>query len=70
MKRRVQPLMARDTLGYQFTGSEDTSRMPGEEVDDEDIIERLGKIFKDMPLYTPCPVPEFSAARPLNQVRI
>jgi hypothetical protein len=69
MKRRVQPLMARDTLGYQYTGSEDTSRMPDEEVDDEDIIERLGKIFKDMPPYTPCPVPVFSAARPPNQVR-
>jgi hypothetical protein len=69
MKRRVQPLMDRDTLGYQYTGSEDTSRMPDKEVDDEDIIERLGKIFKDMPPYTPCPVPEFSAARPPNQVR-
>jgi hypothetical protein len=52
MKRRVQPLMARDTLGYQYTGDEDTSRMPGNEVDDEDIVERLGKIFKDMPPYT------------------
>jgi hypothetical protein len=45
MKRRVQPLMAHDTLRYQYTGSEDTSRMPGDEVDDEDIVERLGKIF-------------------------
>jgi hypothetical protein len=69
MKRRVQPLMARDTLRYQYTGSEDTSRMPGDEVDDEDIIESLGKIFKDMPPYTPCLVSEFSAARPPNQVR-
>jgi hypothetical protein len=25
MKRRVQPLMARDTLGYQYIGDEDTS---------------------------------------------
>jgi hypothetical protein len=49
MKRRVQPLMARDTLGYQYTGDEDTSWMPGNEVDDEDIVERPGKIFKDMP---------------------
>jgi hypothetical protein len=65
MKRRVQPLMARDTLGYQYTGDEDTSRMPGNEVDDEDIVERLGRIFKDMPPYTPCPVPEYSAAQPL-----
>jgi hypothetical protein len=69
MKRSVQPLLVRDTLGYQYTGSEDTSRMPGEEVDDQDIIERLGKIFKDMPPYTPCPVLEFSVARPPNQVR-
>jgi hypothetical protein len=57
MKRRVQPLMARDTLGYQYTGNEDTSRMPGNEVNDEDIVERLGRIFKDMAPYTPCPVP-------------
>jgi hypothetical protein len=69
LKRRVQPLMARDTLGYQYTGDEDTSRMDGNEVDNEDIIERLGRIFKDMPPYTPCPVPEYSVARLLNQVR-
>jgi hypothetical protein len=68
MKRRVQPLMARDTLGYQYTTDDDTSRMPGNEVDDEDIVERVGRIFKDMPLYTPCPVPEYSAARPPNEV--
>jgi hypothetical protein len=69
MKRRVQPLMARDTLGYQYTGDEETSRMPDNEVDDDDIVERLGKIFKDMPPYTPCRVPEYSAARPPNKVR-
>jgi hypothetical protein len=68
MRRRVQPLMARDTLGYQYTGDDDTSRMPDNEVDDDDIIERLGRIFKDMPPYTPCPVPEYSAARPPNKV--
>jgi hypothetical protein len=68
MKRRVQPLMARDTLGYQYTGDEDTSRMPDNEVDVDDIVERLGKIFKDMPPYTPCPVPEYSAAHPPNKV--
>jgi hypothetical protein len=68
MKRRVQPLMARDTLGYQYTGDEDTSRMPGNEIDDEDIVKRLGRIFKDMPPYIPCPVLEYSATRPLNKV--
>jgi hypothetical protein len=69
MKRRIQPLMARNTLGYQYTGDKDTSRMPGNEVDYDDIVERLGKIFKDMPPYTPFPVPEYSAAHPPNQVR-
>jgi hypothetical protein len=68
MKRRVQPLMARDTLGYQYTGEGDSSRMPGGEIDDDDIIDRPGRIFKDMPAYTPCRVPEYSAARPSNEV--
>jgi hypothetical protein len=42
--------------------------MPGDEVDDDDIVDRLGRIFKDMPAYTPCPVPEYSAARLPNEV--
>jgi hypothetical protein len=54
--------MARDTLGYQYTGDGDSSRMPGDEIDDEDIVDRLGRIFKDMPAYTPCPVPEYQCA--------
>jgi hypothetical protein len=68
MKRREQPLMARDTLGYEYTGDGDTSRMPGDEVDDDDIVDGLSRIFKDMPAYTPCPVPEYSTARPPNKV--
>jgi hypothetical protein len=68
MKRRVQPLMARDTLGYQYRGEDDTSRMPSEEVDDDDIVKRLGKIFKDMPPYTLCLVPEYSMTRSPNKV--
>jgi hypothetical protein len=68
MKRTVQPLMARDTLGYEYTGDDDTSRIPGDEVDDDDIVDRLARIFKDMPAYTPCPVLEYSAARPPNKV--
>jgi hypothetical protein len=68
MKLRVQPLMARDTLGYEYTGDDDTSRMPGGEVDDDDIVDRLARIFKDMLPYTACPVPEYSAARPPKAV--
>jgi hypothetical protein len=68
MKRRVQPLMARDTLGFEYTSDDDTSRMPGGEVDDDDIIDRLARVFKDMPPYTVCPVQEYSAARPPKEV--
>jgi hypothetical protein len=60
--------MARDTLGFKYTGDDDTSQMPGDEVDDDDIVDRLTRIFKDMPPYTACPVPEYSAARPPKEV--
>jgi hypothetical protein len=36
MKRKVQPLMARDTLGFEYAGDDDTSPMPGGEVDDDE----------------------------------
>jgi hypothetical protein len=68
MKRRVQPLMARDTLGFEYTSDDDMSRMPGGEVDDDDIVDRLMCIFKDMPPYTACPVQEYSAAHPPKEV--
>jgi hypothetical protein len=68
MKRRVQPLMAHDTLGFEYTSDGDTSRMSGGEVDDDDIVDRLTCIFKDMPPYTACPVQEYSATRPPKEV--
>jgi hypothetical protein len=68
MKCRVQPLMGRDTLGYEYTGDDDTSRIPGDEVDNDDIADRLARILKDMSAYTACPVPEYSAARPPKEV--
>jgi hypothetical protein len=42
--------------------------MPGDEVDDDDIVDRLARIFKDMPPYTAYPVPEYSAALPPKEV--
>jgi hypothetical protein len=37
--------------------------MLGDEVDDDDIIDRMTRIFKDMPLYTACSVQEYTTAR-------
>jgi hypothetical protein len=68
MKRRIQPLMARETLGFEYTGDDDASQMPGGELDDNNIIERLSRIFKDMPPYTACYVKEYSVARPPKEV--
>jgi hypothetical protein len=42
--------------------------MPIEEVEDDIIIERLGRIVKDMPSFTPCLVEEYFVARPPNEV--
>jgi hypothetical protein len=55
-------------LGFEYTGDDDTSRIPGGELDNSDIIERLSRIFKDMPSYTACPLQEYSAARPPKKV--
>jgi hypothetical protein len=66
--RRIQPLMARNHLGYEYTRVDDSSRLHEEDIDDELIIERLCRIFKDMPPYTPCPVEEYSASRPPKKV--
>jgi hypothetical protein len=68
MKCKVHPLMACDTLGFEYTGDDDTSRMPRDEVVDDDIVDRLARIFKDMPSYTACPVPEYSTSRPPKEV--
>jgi hypothetical protein len=62
--------MARDTLGFEYTGDDDTSRMPGDEVDDDNIVDRLAQIFKDMPPYTAWPIPEYSAACPPKEVAV
>jgi hypothetical protein len=68
MKRRIQLLMARETLGFEYAGDDDALQMPGGELGDNDIIERLSRILKDMPPYTACPVEEYSAARPPKEV--
>jgi hypothetical protein len=57
-----------DEKGFEYTGDDDTSRMPGGEVVDDDIVDRLTRILKDMPPYTACAVPEYSAARPPKEV--
>jgi hypothetical protein len=56
MKTRIQLLMRWVHLGYEYTGENDPSRHLDEEIRDDLIMERLGRIFKYMSMYTPCPV--------------
>ena len=63
MKRRVQPLMQREHLGFEYTGADDGSRLSAEEISDDLVMERLQKIFKNLH-GIPAAVREYSADNP------
>ena len=67
MKRRIQPLQARETFGFQYQGTTNSSRFSEEEIWNEEVfsrIQRLLKNVKDLPV-----VPDtFSAANLPKQV--
>ena len=67
MKRRVQPLQARETFGFQYQGTTDSSRFLEEEISDEEVFSRVHRLLrnvKDVPV-----VPDtFSAVNPPKQV--
>ena len=69
MKRRVQPLMQREHLGFEYTGADDGSRLSSEEISDDLVMERLQKIFKNLH-GIPAAVPEFSADNPPRLVSL
>ena len=65
-KSRIQPLQARETLGFQYRGTADSSRYSKEEISDDVAFSRvrLLKNVKKIPV-----VPDtFSAANPPKQV--
>ena len=41
MKRRIQPLQARESLGFQYQGTTDTSRYSKEEISDDIVFGRV-----------------------------
>ena len=67
MKRRIQLLQARETLGFQYQGTADPSRYLKEEILDDEAfvqVQRLLRNVKKIPV-----VPDtFSAANPPKQV--
>jgi hypothetical protein len=47
-KRRVQPIQQRHRLGFEYTGSEDPSRMCAEELSDDATLLRIKRVLLDV----------------------
>ena len=69
LRRRVQPLMQRVHLGFEYTGPSDPSRLAPEELPEEVILERLGRILGGVSVM-PARVEEFDAAHPPPEVTV
>ena len=69
MKRRIQPLQARETFGFQYQGIIDSSRFLEEEISDEEVFSRIQRLLKNVKDVLVVPN-TFSAANPPKQVLI
>ena len=67
LKRRIQPLQARETLGFQYQGTSDSSRYLEEEILDEEVFSRVQRLLRDVK-KVPFVPDMFSAASPPKQV--
>ena len=67
MKRRIQPLQARETLGFQYQGTTDSSRYSKEEISDEEVFSRVQRLLRDVK-KVPVVQDTFSPASPPKQV--
>ena len=48
MKRRIQPLQARESLGFQYQGTTDPSRYSKEEILDDVVFSRIQQLLKNV----------------------
>jgi len=69
MKRKIQPLQARETFGFQYQGTIDSSRYSEEEISDEEVFSRVQRLLRDVKKIPVVPN-TFSAANPPKQVLI
>ena len=69
LKRRIQPLQARETLGFQYQRISHPSRYLEEEISDEEIFSRVQRLLKNVK-GVPFIPDTFSAANPPKKVRV
>ena len=67
MKRRIQPLQARETLGFQYQGTPYTSRYSKEEISGDVAFSRVQRLLRNVKKVPVVP-DTFSAANPPKQV--
>ena len=69
MKRRIQPLQARESLGFQYQGTTDLSRYSKEEISDDVVFSRMRRLLKNVNTIPVVPS-TFSAANPRSRYLI
>ena len=67
MKRRIQPLQARESFGFQYQGTTDPSRFSEEEISDDVVFSRVKCLLKDVKKIPVVPS-TFSTANAPKQV--
>jgi hypothetical protein len=67
MKKRIQPLQAQETFGFQYQGTTDPSRYSKEEISDDVVFSRGQRLLKNVKKISVVPG-TFSAVNPPKQV--
>jgi hypothetical protein len=67
MRRRIQPLQAWETLGFQYQGTADPSRYSKEEISDDIVFSRVQRQLRNLK-KVPVVLDAFSAENPPKQV--
>ena len=68
MKRRIQPLQAREIFGFQYQGTSDPSQYLEKEISNGKILCRAQRLLKKVE-HVPIIPDTFSASNPPRQVR-
>ena len=67
MKRRIQPLQARELFGFQYQGTTNPSRYSEEEISNDVVLSRVQQLLKDVKKIPVIPS-TFSAANLPKQI--
>ena len=67
MKRRIQPLQAREIFGFQYQGTSDSSRYLQKEISNAEVVSRVQRLLKKVE-HVPLIPDTFSASNPPKQV--